>query len=153
MEIEKLNEQSKSHHTRIQWQRKLRWLPAIIWMAVIFYLSAQTGDDLGAVLPFFQKYLPFMEDFNWGHYVSYFILAMTIDYGFGAKSRMWKYKLLIVLLCGLYGVTDEFHQYFVGGRMTDIYDLRNDCIGAACWVLLERIPFIRALWKKLSFAA
>lgn len=149
-----MNMNKKVENNRpMKWKKIIRWLPALIWMGVIFYLSSKTGDDLNRVIPFFQKFLPFMEDFNWGHYVSYFILAICVDFGFGTYARGWKGKLWIVVICTLYGVTDEIHQYFVGGRMMDILDVRNDCIGAACWVLLERIPFIRSLWKKLSFSA
>lgn len=133
------------------WQKKLRWLPAIIWMGVIFYMSHQTGEEINSMLPFFQQYFPFIEDFNWGHYVSYFVLAITIDYGFGSKSSKWRTKLAIVLICTLYGVTDEIHQYFVGGRMMDVYDVRNDFIGAAVWVLLSKLPFVQNIWKKLSY--
>lgn len=128
-----------------------RWIPAIVWMGVIFYLSSRTGDELNTLLPFFQTFLPFMQDFNWGHFVSYFILAMTFDFAFGSRSSKWNYKLYIVLLCTIYGVTDEFHQYYVGGRMSDWLDVRNDFIGATLWVLLVKIPFVYAIWKKLSF--
>lgn len=128
-----------------------RWVPAVLWMAVIFILSSRTGNELNTILPFFQKFLPFMEDFNWGHFVSYFILAITIDFAFGSRASRWKYKVLIVLISTLYGVTDEIHQYFVEGRMMDVYDLRNDCIGAALWVLIVKIPFVHTIWKKISY--
>ncbi|MEK4250430.1 VanZ family protein [Paenibacillus sp. FSL W7-1287] len=136
---------------RKQWQKKLRWLPAIVWMGVIFYMSSRTGDEINTVLPFIQKYFPFIEDFNWGHYVSYFILAMTVDYGFGSKASRWSTKVIIVCVCTFYGVTDEIHQYFVGGRMMDLYDIRNDCIGATLWVLLSKLPFVQSIWKKFSY--
>jgi len=129
----------------------LRWIPSILWMALIYYLSSRTGDEINTILPFFQKFLPFIQDFNWGHFVSYFILAMTFDFAFGKKSTQWRYKLIIVLLCTLYGATDEIHQYYVGGRMMDWYDLRNDCIGATLWVLLIKIPYFQKVWKKLSY--
>ncbi|MFC6331300.1 VanZ family protein [Paenibacillus septentrionalis] len=147
---QEIHQQLKQGRWR-KWQRKLRWLPAIVWMGVIFYLSSKTGDELNTVLPFIQQYFPFIQDFNWGHYVSYFILAMAVDYGFGASARSWRTKLYIVLICTVYGVTDEIHQYFVGGRMMDIYDVRNDAIGAAVWVLLAKVPFVETIWKKLSY--
>ncbi|GKU78460.1 VanZ family protein [Paenibacillus sp. L3-i20] len=126
----------------------LRFLPAILWMAVIFILSSRTGDELGSVLPLFQKWFPWMTDFNWGHFVSYFILAATLDFGFGARSERLFMKIVIIVLCGLYGVTDEIHQSFVGGRMMDMTDVRNDLIGATIWVIAGSIPFIRRVWRK-----
>lgn len=127
----------------------LRWLPSLLWMGVIFWLSSRTGEELGSVLPFFQLLLPMMESFDWGHFVAYFILALTVAYGFGRRSESWRTKLWIVLLCVLYGVTDEFHQFFVDDRMPDAADVRNDAIGAALAMLALRLTFINKLWRKI----
>lgn len=129
--------------------KMLRFIPAAVWMGVIFYLSSKTGDELNTVLPFIQRYLPFIADFNWGHYISYFILAMTFDFAFAERSNRWRYKGIIIILCTLYGVTDELHQYFVGGRMMDIMDIRNDFIGALLWTLIIKVPSLYYIWKKL----
>lgn len=129
--------------------RLIRFLPAVVWMAVIFVLSSRTGDEINTMLPFFQRWFPGMTDFNWGHFVSYFILAVTIDYGIGAKAERWSLKACIVLICGLYGVTDELHQSMVGGRMMDAADVRNDCIGAALWTIASVVPPVRRLWRKI----
>lgn len=134
----------------IESRRLLRFIPAIIWMAVIFLLSSRTGDEIQSVLPLFQKLFPGMADFNWGHFVAYFLLAAALDFGFGPRADRLSMKLLIVLLCGLYGVTDEFHQFFVGGRMMDIIDVRNDMIGAAIWTIMVSIPSLRRLWRRIS---
>ncbi len=130
--------------------RLLRFLPAVTWMAIIFILSSRTSDEINTLLPFFQKFLPFMEDFNWGHFVSYFVLAATLDYGIGSKGDRFWMKVIIVLICGLYGITDEFHQSFVGGRMPDPLDVRNDLIGAALWTALAAMPPIRKVWRKAA---
>ncbi|MBH5316801.1 VanZ family protein [Paenibacillus sp. GSMTC-2017] len=142
--MNQINTQKKSKN----WTRLLRFIPAIIWMTIIFILSSRTGDEISTVLPLFQKLFPGMTDFNWGHYVSYFILAAAFDYGFGKHSERLSMKLVIILLCGLYGVTDEFHQSFVGGRMMDITDVRNDMIGAAIWTVCGSIPFVRRIWRR-----
>lgn len=128
----------------------LRWLPAIIWMAVIFIMSSRTGDEMDTLLPFFQRWFPAMSNFNWGHFIAYFVLAAAFDFGIGPKSAKIPMKVLIVLLCGLYGLTDEYHQSFVGGRTEDWHDIRNDMIGAAVWVVLASIPQIRRRWRKLG---
>ncbi|MDQ0059531.1 VanZ family protein [Paenibacillus harenae] len=127
-----------------------RFIPAVLWMAFIFALSSRTGEQLDTVLPLLQKLLPFMDDFNWGHFVSYFLLAMLLDYGFGRRSERVSVKLLTIVLCGAYGVTDEYHQSFVGGRMLDPLDLRNDIIGASAWVLIGLLRPISRLRRKLS---
>ncbi|MHA6484631.1 VanZ family protein [Paenibacillus sp. strain BS8-2] len=129
----------------------IRFAPAVIWMLVIFVLSSRTGDEVNTMLPFFQRFFPGMTDFNWGHFVTYFILAACIDYGIGAKSQRWSIKLLIVVLCGLYGITDELHQSMVGGRMMDAADVRNDCIGAAIWTITSAIPPMKRVLKRIGF--
>lgn len=131
-------------------RRLLRFVPAIVWMTVIFILSSRTSDEIDTFLPFLQRFFPFMEDFNWGHFVSYFILAMTIDYGIGANADRFWVKVVIVLLCGVYGITDEYHQSFVGGRMPDLMDIRNDLIGAAIWTVVVAWSPIRKLWRKIA---
>lgn len=139
-------------NTKKMWssRRLIRFIPALVWMAVIFALSSRTGDEVGSVLPLFQKLFPNMTDFNWGHFVSYFILAATFDYGFGSRSDKLVMKIAIVLLCGLYGVTDEYHQLFVDGRMMDMMDVRNDMIGAAVWTILVSIPVVRRKWRRIA---
>ncbi|MFD0713695.1 VanZ family protein [Paenibacillus sp. GCM10027626] len=128
----------------------LRFLPAIIWMAVIFILSSRTGDDLDSVMPWFQKIFPGMESFDSGHFLEYFILALTFDYAIGSKGDRIVWKVIIVSLCALYGVSDEFHQSFVPRRSPDINDVRNDAIGAALAVIVIAIPPIRKFWRKLA---
>ncbi|GLX68356.1 VanZ family protein [Paenibacillus glycanilyticus] len=127
-----------------------RFAPAVIWMIVIFGFSSRTGDQMNTMLPFFQKLFPHMASFDWGHFLAYFILAAAIDYGIGRKANKISYKLLIIIACGVYGITDEYHQSFVGGRMTDIMDIRNDMIGAAIWVILASIPMIKKRWRKAA---
>ncbi|WP_141505898.1 VanZ family protein [Paenibacillus luteus] len=142
--------QTDSKTAIFSFPRVVRFLPAVAWMAVIFVLSARTGDEINTMLPFFQKFLPFMEDFNWGHFLAYFILALMIDYGIGRKGDRFWIKVSIVLFCGLYGISDEYHQSFVGGRMPDPLDVRNDMIGAALWVALAAVPPIRKAWRKIA---
>lgn len=127
-----------------------RWSPSIVWMAVIFYLSAQTGERLNSLLPLFHLVFPAMESFDWGHFIAYFILACTYYWALMQHPRDLLIKAIVVLLCGLYGVTDEYHQSFVAGRQPDILDVRNDMIGAALAMLFVSIPAVRRLLRKLA---
>jgi len=127
-----------------------RFIPMVLWMTVIFILSSRTGDEVNTALPFFQSFMPWITDFNWGHYVAYFILALTMDYALGARAERIVWKAAIIVFCGLYGVSDEWHQSFVGGRMMDSMDVRNDMIGAACFVVLTAVPPIKKMWPKVK---
>ncbi|ACT02432.1 VanZ family protein [Paenibacillus sp. JDR-2] len=131
-------------------RRIVRFAPVVIWMAVIFGFSSRTGDEMNTMLPFFRKFFPHMASFDWGHFIAYFILAAAFDYGLGKKGDRLLYKLSIIIGCGLYGVTDEYHQSFVGGRMPDVMDIRNDMIGAAIWVILVSIPILKKRWRKVA---
>jgi hypothetical protein len=130
----------------------IRLLPAAAWMGAIFYLSSRTGDDMSGWLSQFQRFIPFMEGLDWGHFLAYFILSLTYAWAFGSVKLNWNHKLIVVLLCALYGITDEYHQSFVPGRAPDIMDLRNDAIGAALAMLCITIPFIRSRFESLKAA-
>lgn len=47
-------------------------------------------------------------------------------------------KIVSVLFCALYGLSDEWHQSFVEGRDADIYDWFADMLGAVLLVLVVR---------------
>lgn len=128
----------------------LRWLPSVLVMAAIFYFSSRTGEDLGGWLDQIHQWIPAMEGFDWGHFVSYYVLALTYLWGLRPKRLNWRMKLLAVLMCAGYGVTDEFHQMFVPGRTPDVMDLRNDAIGAALAMLTASIPGVSRLFERRS---
>lgn len=118
-----------------------RWLPSFGWMGVIFYLSARTGNELQGMFPFF-------DSFNFGHLVAYFILAVLFYWALFPFQRKWKWdiRIIAIILCFLYGLTDEWHQSFVPGRMPDVRDIVNDVIGAAIGMLA--ITFIQRIRMK-----
>lgn len=130
-------------------KRVLQWLPAVVWMSVIFYFSHQTGDDLRSYLPFFQQWFPAMESFDWGHFLAYFILGGAFYWALLPASLGWKGKAAAVALCFVYGLTDEYHQTFVDGRTPDLKDLRNDTIGAALAMLFLSLPWAERTVRRL----
>jgi VanZ family protein len=106
----------------------LRWLPAVLVMAIIFVLSNTPGNKL----PNFGQ-----EDYivkKLGHMTGYAILALAYWYGLGFDGkRTW----LAVLLAVLYAVTDEFHQIFIPGRHPSWVDvIIFDGIGASIGISL-----------------
>lgn len=128
----------------------VRWLPSVLWMGTIYYLSAQTGNDMGGWLSKFQQWIPSLQGFDWGHFIAYFILALCYGWGLGKHGLTFGKKALVVLLCALYGVTDEFHQSFVPGRTPDVMDLRNDAIGASLAMLFVTIPVVRKRFERYA---
>jgi len=58
-----------------------------------------------------------------------FFIARALYYQTG-YLRLKKNLLLFTFLIGtIYGISDEFHQYFVPGRVSDILDVLADSVG------------------------
>ncbi|WP_058301731.1 VanZ family protein [Gorillibacterium timonense] len=130
----------------------LRFGPCLVVMAAIFFFSSRTGDELSSWLPFFDKIFPGMQSFDWGHFFAYFALGLAFVWAVSNGTfTVWE-RLLAVLLCVLYGLTDEYHQQFVPGRSPDWHDIRNDGIGAILAMLLLSVPGARKLASRLKAA-
>jgi VanZ family protein len=54
------------------------------------------------------------------------------------RWREWRTALLIVLLCVVFGLSDEWHQSFVPGRQADVFDVLRDAIGACIGLIVMR---------------
>jgi VanZ family protein len=108
------------------------WLPLLAYCLLIFIQSSFPSPIRDPDVPFFDKYL---------HLLAYAVLGVlfyrayaTVRMG-GNKNRI---ALFSILSAGLYGVSDEIHQYFVPGRHADVMDAAVDLVGAACGVLCYR---------------
>lgn len=99
----------------------LKWLPLILWAALIFYLSS---------VPDLRSELPSAWDFvlrKIAHVFEYAVLAVLL-------ARVWprrKYLFWEVLAVAvLYAASDEIHQLFVVGRSGSPRDILIDGTGA-----------------------
>ena len=105
------------------------WLPLIAFCLLIFVQSSFPSPIRLPDVPFFDKYL---------HLFAYAILG-ALFYRAYATLRMGgnrsKVVVFSILSAGLYGISDEIHQYFVPGRNADIMDTAVNFVGAACGVL------------------
>ena len=126
-----------------------RFIPALIVMAAIFYLSHQPGD-------FFTPYL-----FDWAdkiaHLLVYAMLGLALIYGFPQQLRRDRKVLIVsivIVVSVLYGISDEIHQSFVPGRYPSISDIIADGAGAllVCllWLKLSREPGRQSVQRSSS---
>jgi VanZ family protein len=112
-------------------------VPAAVAMGTIFFLSHQPGDSLS--LP----EIPGVDKV--AHMAVYAFLAATLLVAFSDEQKKTRPKRVVwitVLLCLLYGISDEFHQSFVPGRSSSFFDVLADCAGA----IIASVLWFR--WRK-----
>jgi VanZ family protein len=93
-----------------------RWLPVLLWAALIFTLSSI--PDLSSGLGTWDLVLRKL-----AHSLEYALLAALL---LRALTRPW----LAFLLTVAYAASDEFHQHFVRGRVGTPRDVAIDAAGA-----------------------
>lgn len=103
----------------------LAWLPAVLYMALIWALSSMALGELPIDrFPFRDKGL---------HLVEYLVLGFLVTH---ASLRTWpdrpraRIAAVALLVTCAWGVLDEIHQAFVPGRSTDLADVVADLMGA-----------------------
>ncbi len=104
-----------------------RWGPALLIMAAIFAASAQPKGalpDFGARDLLVKKL---------GHFGIYAALAWALLRGLthGGRPLTWRAAIVAIVLAGLYGASDEYHQSFVAGRGATVVDVLIVTAGAA----------------------
>lgn len=153
------------------WKKWLSYLLVFAWMGFIFYMSAQPGEDSGAISGgvshlFMQvwnaifsldwseaKILEMAEVWNYpirklAHMTEFGILAMLIYWALGyVKSSKRRYGEAF-LGTVLYAATDEIHQLFVPDRSGNLFDVFVDAAGAILalgfvWLFLHAIQYIK----------
>lgn len=113
--------------------QRLALLAAVLWAALIFWLSnspdARGGGWLLGLFPYADKF---------AHAITFGILGALIYLGTG---RVW----LSVLLASLYGISDELHQLVVPGRSTNGLDWLADTLGAVIAIFTVRLLLVKFL--------
>ena len=133
-------------------------LATLIWMGLIFYMSAQNADTSeetsGRVVRviehvFFSGWdeLP-AEEYEarhqsltylvrkMAHFTEYLILGVFLSMVLATYQISWKLRVLAAAGTGvLYAVTDELHQIFSEGRAMSVFDMLIDSSGVILGVL------------------
>lgn len=113
-------------HHAIMLKRIFRFAPVTVVMGAIFFLSHQPGTALHLPpIPFLDKIL---------HGIIYGILAASAMFAVSReriRNRPVSTACGVILFCLLYGMSDEYHQAFIPGRIASLADLAADTVGAA----------------------
>ncbi|MFC2029094.1 VanZ family protein [Chloroflexota bacterium] len=103
------------------------WLPVLIWMGSIFFLSAQ------AKLPHVMSGWAGLVISCGTHVLLFAVLAILWMRALGDRPHAW---MIAFFVTAPYGLSDEFRQSFVPGRDVSLMDLTCDVVGAGAVGLL-----------------
>jgi VanZ like family len=103
-------------------RRALLWLPPVVYMAVIFFVSSDPEP------------LPAVSRVVWDkalHVIEYAVLGVLFSRALrGEGLSALRVAVLSILLTSAYGATDETHQAFVPNRQAGVGDWLADTGGA-----------------------
>lgn len=106
------------------------WLPVVLWMGLIFYLSAQPGLKVAEGAWDFWTRKP-------AHMVEYVVLFLLLFQALKASFswKRWEVYAGAGIISFLFSATDELHQLFVPLREGKLIDLGFDLLGIAAAIL------------------
>lgn len=100
------------------------WLPVYLYAGVIFLFSSWAVPPQPPPLLHVDKLIHIAE-----YAILAYLLARAARNSSSARLSM-HFRAFAVCVAALYGLSDEFHQYFVPGRGADGFDVLADAIGA-----------------------
>lgn len=101
------------------------WLPAILYMALIFFMSTNPAPEEA-------KAIPYIGPYKIVHLVEYGILSLLYFYALHRTTTLTLFKKLVysIVFTYAYGVFDEVHQSFNPQRSAAVIDTVANFFGA-----------------------
>jgi VanZ family protein len=113
-------------------------LPVMVYAGLIFLLSS---------FPHFPEAVPsFIGYDKLAHFIEYYFFGILICRWLLNKKNhfLGRHALFVTLLFGMcYGVSDEWHQSFIPGRVASVWDALFDAVGIVASVLTYRFTMKR----------
>ncbi|MDP2947819.1 MAG: VanZ family protein [Nanoarchaeota archaeon] len=105
---------------------KLSIIIALLIALLIFYVSTRTAEEITEGIE--------IKIYLWEtvvyHFVIFFLLCFFLCFSLVRGKPKRKYFILVVVIITIiYGITDEIHQLFVPGRVSDMTDVLTDAAG------------------------
>jgi VanZ family protein len=132
------------------WRVIFRWLPALLWMGVIFAASSDRGSfqhSSRIIEPVVRWFFPHISEEalhtiivvvrKGCHAGEYALLAALLFWALGGRrgaegrTQFQRRAALALLLAILFAASDEWHQSFVPSREASVRDVLVDATGAA----------------------
>lgn len=148
-------------------KKVISWALCILWMGVIFGMSAMPGDVSGEQSGTVTKIVLSVVSFCFGEQTAGAVPVDTLEFLVRKAAHMTEYAILFGLYChalrisgvkraaltallmsAAYAASDEFHQSFTDGRGPSPIDVCIDTAGAGIALLL-RAAFLRVRKKRL----
>ncbi len=131
----------------------ISWVLVAVWACFIFFMSMHTGSDLkegSGIVSFVYQSLKNLQTQILGpdsdlmssvaHFCEYTIFGVLLTNALRCHVPLWwALTVLAILFASFYGVTDEFHQLFVAGRVCDPVDWIVDTCGATLGAALTAL--------------
>ena len=108
------------------------WLPVILYAGLIFVLSSLPAAKIPLEISKLDKFFHLLEYLFFG-----ILIARGIKGTYPALSIKRIY-FLVAIIALLYGISDEFHQFFVPGRTVSLWDALSDGLGGLIGALFIR---------------
>ena len=135
----------------------IKWIAVVLWMILIFNLSSQVSKQsnqlsTGITMVIEKTVLKVVPNANFNiqsinhivrknaHFFVYLVLGILV------MNAIRNNKYFALMICVLYAISDELHQFFVPGRGPGIKDVLIDSMGAVIGILI----FI-GIFKKINF--
>lgn len=121
----------------LSWQRSLGCLLTLLYMALIFRLSAKPAIEVPPL---------FLHQDKVFHLCEYFGLAFLAAFATAAGPTRRRFFIAFAV-AAVYGITDEWHQSFVPGRDASVWDWVADTAGGwlGAWAYLRGETMLRRL--------
>jgi len=135
------------------------WIPAMIWMVVIFYMSSQPAWESNSIskgiteqiIEILRRLISLdIETGTWdslipelnhylrkaAHFSAYFILGIFVTFTLIKNGFKKKAFYISFLFCLLFAISDEVHQLYVPGRGGMLKDVILDSLGSLTGIML-----------------
>lgn len=136
----------------------LRFIPALLWMAVIFFLShqaAESSDQQSGVFVALLAPIAGGMDIDLlttiirksAHFSAYLILGILLFWALQPLTKSAKRAGgMSVIIAALFALSDEFHQSFIPGRSAELRDVAIDTAGSISGIII--VWFVLYMYKR-----